>query len=172
MWWFHFAVQFLCAGEAAPLPHLNQQQNEGQLRVGGEPEWEGRHFGADMSKTERAAEAEEITSWGLWRSALTCEWDWKNVIHGKQRQVQLWESLCLSWKILHVLRAEVTQVFPSHPYSNTCYLCFDLQHGWNSKNVHPPASVFSSPVPPPPHARGGCQLQTLLLKQLQHWLSQ
>lgn len=32
MWWFHFAVQFLCAGEAAPLPHLNQQQNEGQLR--------------------------------------------------------------------------------------------------------------------------------------------
>lgn len=32
MWSFHFAVQFLCAGEAAPLSHLNQQQNQGQLR--------------------------------------------------------------------------------------------------------------------------------------------
>lgn len=71
MWSFHFAVEFLCAGEAAPLSHLNQQQKSGKAEVGGESEREGRHFGADTSRTERAAEA---------YGDLTCEWDLDKVI--------------------------------------------------------------------------------------------
>lgn len=144
MWWFHFAVEFLCLGEGCP----SKSRWEESLRERG---------GILELICQEQKEKKRKSSWGLWRSALTCEWDfpaypWKtetSAIVGVTGACL--EGVCTCWG-LNLPR------FSPPTLTVTLAICVLIYTtGETVKNVHPPASFFSSPVPPPPRARGGCQ---------------
>lgn len=152
MWSFHFAVEFLCA---APLSHLNQQQKSGTAEVGGESEWEGRHFRADMSgteRTERAAEAYGDLLWlvsGIWTRSCPAYPRKTETSAVVEVTVACLEGLCTCWGL------NLPRFSPPTLTVTLAIYVLIYNRGEIVKNVHPPASVCSSPVPPPPHAEGG-----------------
>lgn len=154
MWWFHFALEFLCAGEGcssfSPKPAAKSQR---QLRWEENLSERGGILGLRCQEQKEQLGFMEICS-DLW---MGFEQGGALLIHRKQRgKCSCGSHCCLSWGSVHVLRAEFTQVFPSHPYSNTCYLCFDLLHGWSSKKTCILQLPFSAPLSLLPLS-GGCQ---------------